>query len=84
MEHYDVDFYYKANGDCPVAEFLDSLDVKMRAKVLGSIALLEEMDLNFENPTPNLSETAFLKFAPSKATISRAFCTFSTLKITLF
>lgn len=41
MEHYDVDFYYKANGDCPVAEFLDSLDVKMRAKVLGSIALLE-------------------------------------------
>ena len=41
MEHYDVDFYRKENGDCPVADFLESLDKKMRAKVLGSVALLE-------------------------------------------
>ncbi len=41
MECYDVDFYHKENGDCPVDVFLESLDTKMRAKVLGAVALLE-------------------------------------------
>ena len=41
MECYDVDFYHKENGDCPVDDFLESLDTKMRAKVLGAVALLE-------------------------------------------
>ena len=41
MESYDVDFYHKENGDCPVDDFLESLDTKMRAKVLGAVALLE-------------------------------------------
>ena len=41
LECYDVDFYHKENGDCPVDDFLESLDTKMRAKVLGAVALLE-------------------------------------------
>ena len=38
---FEIDFYKKDNGDCPIIEFLDSLDLKMRAKVLRSIELLE-------------------------------------------
>ena len=41
MECYDVDFYHKENGDCPVDYFLESLDTKMRAKVLCAVALRE-------------------------------------------
>lgn len=32
MRGYDVDFFIRENGDCPVKEFLLSLDKKMRAK----------------------------------------------------
>lgn len=42
MREYDVDFFIKENGDCPVREFLASLDKKMRAKLLMDIDLLEE------------------------------------------
>lgn len=42
MRKYDVDFFIKENGDCPVREFLASLDKKMRAKLLMDIDLLEE------------------------------------------
>lgn len=36
-----VEFYEEADG-CPVREFLDSLDLPRRAKVVAIIALLEE------------------------------------------
>lgn len=39
---FTVDFYHLPNGKAPVAEFLDSLDVKMRSKAVDSISLLEE------------------------------------------
>ncbi len=39
---YDVLLYEKPNGDCPVQDFLDSLDNKMAAKMYGMIELLEE------------------------------------------
>ncbi|WP_290709773.1 type II toxin-antitoxin system RelE/ParE family toxin [Anaerovibrio sp.] len=41
-EKYDVQLYEKANGDCPIQDFLDSLDDKMAAKMYGMIELLEE------------------------------------------
>lgn len=34
--------YEKENGEVPVEKFLDSLDVKMRAKMFGMIELLQE------------------------------------------
>ena len=35
MAEFEVIFYEKENGDCPVEEFICSLDVKMRAKMVG-------------------------------------------------
>ena len=32
---FDVDYYEDENGKKPAEEFIDSLDVKMRAKVFG-------------------------------------------------
>lgn len=40
MDGFRVDFFRKADGTCPVEEFLDSLDVKMRAKVVMGLSLL--------------------------------------------
>ncbi len=39
---FKVYFYENRNGESPVIEYLDSLDVKMRAKVYGMIAILQE------------------------------------------
>ena len=39
---FDVEFYQFPSGEKSVADFLNSLDKKMRAKALHSIAVLEE------------------------------------------
>ena len=39
------------NGDCPVEEFIDSLDVKMRAKMVGLLELLEEKGNQLREPS---------------------------------
>ena len=41
MEKFEVVFYEKENGYCPVEEFIDALDVKMRAKLVGLLEILE-------------------------------------------
>lgn len=41
MENFTVDFFYLDSGECPVKEFLNSTHKKMRAKIVRSIALLE-------------------------------------------
>ena len=41
MPEFEVDFFKKENGECPVQDFLDALDGKMRAKLLAGFALLE-------------------------------------------
>ncbi len=47
---FEVIFYEKENGDCPVQEFLDSLNIKMRAKVLQTIKLLEANGYKLRKP----------------------------------
>ena len=42
MENLTIEFYKKENNDCPVQDFLDSLDFKMQAKMYRTIALLKE------------------------------------------
>ena len=42
LQKFEVDYYKKEDGCCPVREFLDSLDKKMKAKLLRTILLLEE------------------------------------------
>jgi len=39
---FEVLFYEKKNGECPVEEFLAKLDVKKRAKMVGLLEILEE------------------------------------------
>ncbi len=42
MSEFTVIAYEKENGEIPVEDFLNSLEVKMRAKMFGMIGLLQE------------------------------------------
>ena len=42
MGKFIVEFYEKSNGKIPVEEFLLNLDIKMRAKVVELIKILQE------------------------------------------
>ena len=42
MAQIEVTYYVKETGDIPVKEFIDSLDVKMAAKVRRTIALFRD------------------------------------------
>ena len=50
MAEFEVIFYEKENGDCPVEEFFTSLNTKMRAKMVGLLELLEEKGNNLREP----------------------------------
>ena len=50
MTDYEVEFYEKVDGTCPVAEFLDTLDAKMFAKVARNIDILEIHNINLREP----------------------------------
>ena len=50
MADFEVIFYEKENGECPAEEFILSLDVKMRAKMLGLLELLEEKGTQLREP----------------------------------
>ena len=39
---FTVEFYETTSGECPVKEFIQSQDVKMRAKIYRTLELLEE------------------------------------------
>ena len=47
---FDVKYYELPNGDKPVEMFLDSLNVKMRVKALGSIDILAEYGSSLREP----------------------------------
>ena len=42
MAQFTVIAYEKENGESPVEEFINSLDVKMRAKVYGMLSILQD------------------------------------------
>ena len=50
MQNFEVVFFKKENGSCPVEKFLNSLDVKMRAKLLRTISLLEKNGSQLREP----------------------------------
>ncbi len=50
MAEFKVIFYEKENGDCPVEDFITSLDTKMRAKMIGLLELLEEKGNQLREP----------------------------------
>lgn len=47
---YTIDYYHKVRGDCPVKAFLDALPVKLRAKNMRELALLEEFGTTLPEP----------------------------------
>lgn len=49
MQDFDIIFYDKPDGTEPVKEFLDSLDVKMRAKMIRTIVILQKMAMSCVN-----------------------------------
>ena len=50
MEEYEIELYEKADGSCPVAEFLDELESKMWAKVARNIDVLAEHNIKLKEP----------------------------------
>ena len=78
MREYEVDFFIKENGDCPVKEFLLSIDKKMRAKILVDIDLLEENGPQLREPYSKHLEDGILKFVLSRGRISHG-CYISSL-----
>lgn len=50
MAQIEVTYYVKENGDIPVKEFIDSLDIKMAAKVRRTIALFRDNGSELRSP----------------------------------
>lgn len=47
---YEIDFYKTESGTCPLNEFFESLDNKMRTKTLRMVMLLEEYGNDLREP----------------------------------
>lgn len=50
MLDFEIIFYKTEKGEVPVANFLDSLDIKMREKMLMSIRLIKEKGFKVRLP----------------------------------
>lgn len=61
MEKFEVVFYEKENGYCPVEEFIDALDVKMQAKLVGLLEILEEKGNQLREPYSKPIDDGFIK-----------------------
>ena len=47
---FDIDFYRFSDGNAPVEEFLDGLEIKMRNKALKSLLILQEFGNTLREP----------------------------------
>ena len=57
---FQVQFFEKENGDCPVENFILSLDIKMQAKIVGLLEILQENGNSLREPySKHLSEGIF-------------------------
>ena len=50
LSKYEIDFYRKNDNTCPMEDFLNSLEYKMRAKMLRLIMLLEQNGNELREP----------------------------------
>jgi len=64
---FEIEFYSLPNGEKPVEEFLNSLDIKMRTKSLYGLTILEEYGNQLREPySKSLGDGLFelrIKFA---------------------
>lgn len=79
MQEYEIEFYDKADGSEPAKEFILSLDKKMQAKVLRTVALLREEGPFLREPYSKALDDGILKFVPSLGRILPACCISSWL-----
>ena len=72
MEEFEIVFYKTASGDTPVEDFLDSLNDKMRAKMLLSIRIIKEYGFMTRLPySEELEDGIFELRAKAGSDISR-------------
>lgn len=72
MLNFEVEFYRTVKNDCPVQEFLDALNPKMRAKMLRMAMLLEEQGGELREPySKHLEEGIFELRAVQGSDITR-------------
>ena len=72
MASVTAEFYDLPDGSKPVQEFLNSLDIKMRVKMLRSVELLEELGPTLRMPySENISNDIFELRAKVGSDISR-------------
>lgn len=50
MNDFEVIFYEKENGEILIEKFLDTLPIKMKAKVVGLIQILQEFGNDLREP----------------------------------
>jgi phage-related protein len=50
MDRFVIEFYESGKGDVPAEEFLLNLDIKMRAKILGIMGILQEKGNQLREP----------------------------------
>lgn len=81
MDEYEIELYEKLDGSCPVAEFLDSLEPKMWAKVARNIDLLALHNINLREPLVKPVENGIFELRTQMGNnISRVFYFFFTGK----
>ncbi len=56
---FKVTFYKRPNGNEPMTDHLDSLDIKMRVKVLRSLSILQEKGNELRYPERDCSYAWF-------------------------
>ena len=73
MGNFQVVFYETENGDAPAEAFLDSLNVKMKAKMTRAISALQEHGNELREPySKHLTDGIFELRAQIGSDISRA------------
>ena len=50
MDEFEIVFYEKEDGTVPVQDFLDSMDVKMRSKMIRTIVMLKNNGYELREP----------------------------------
>ena len=66
--HYEIKFYKLSSGKCPVENFLDELDYKMRAKMLRMVLLLKENGNDLREPYSKYLEDGLFELRAKQGT----------------
>lgn len=72
MTDFEIEFYKTENGDIPILDFVQSLDIKMKAKVLRCVDILKKNGNELREPyTKSLGNGIFELRAKQGSDIGR-------------